>query len=95
MILIAVTFWVFNLAPSSIGDSLSIRVPAIAGATYESGAETLTDMKLVPSRFGEASDSAPEGTIIRTDPDAKTKVSKGFVVKVYVSLGKSPRRFRP
>ena len=32
----------------------------------------------------------PEGTIIRTDPDAKTKVAKGFVVKVYVSLGKSP-----
>ena len=90
VILIAVTFWVFNLAPTPIGDTLSIKVPEIVGATYESGAETLTDLKLVPSRFGEASDKAPEGTIIRTDPDATTKVAKGYVVKVYVSLGKSP-----
>ena len=90
VILIAVMFWVFNLAPAPIGADLSIKVPNIVGATYESGAQTLTDLHLVPSRFGEPSDTNPAGAIIRTDPVATTKVGAGYVIKVYVSLGKSP-----
>jgi len=91
-ILAAVVIWVVNLPtePDGFGGNLSVSVPDIVGATYESGEATLADLDLVPSKLGQASDTVPEGMIISTDPEADVKVGANQVVKVYVSLGKNP-----
>jgi Serine/threonine protein kinase len=89
VILIAVMLWVVNLQPARIGEDLSVAVPDVVGATYESGAQTLTDKHLVPSRFSEPSETVPEGVITRLDPEAGTKVGRDYVVKVWVSTGLS------
>ncbi|MCU1638374.1 MAG: pknB [Microbacteriaceae bacterium] len=91
-ILIAVMIWVVNLPdePQALGPNLSVTVPDVVGATYDSGAATLTRLKLVPVELGQPSETVAEGTIISTDPAASTKVSPDQVVRVYVSAGKNP-----
>ncbi|GAA3729247.1 Stk1 family PASTA domain-containing Ser/Thr kinase [Leifsonia bigeumensis] len=89
VILIGVTVWVLNLKPTDIGSALSVNVPDIVGMTYESGAQELMDLNLVPTRLAEASDTAPEGTITRVDPEAGTNVAKSYPVRVWVSTGRS------
>ena len=87
-VLIALAIWVVNLPENSgLGDGLSVTVPDVVGAQYDDGATTLEDVNLVPSRFDVASDSVPEGMIVRTDPEAGENVSAQQAVKVYVSQG--------
>lgn len=88
VILVGVMFWVLTLQPTNIGGNLSVDVPDIVGMTYESGAQELTDLGLVPTRFGEPSDSVPEGSITRVDPEVGTRVAKEYAVKVWVSTGR-------
>ena len=90
VILVAVVFWVANLPATTIGDGLSVRVPAVAGENYDTGAKKLTDVALVPSRLSQPSDSVPNGKIVSTDPTAGQKVGKRQIIKVYVSSGRSP-----
>jgi serine/threonine-protein kinase len=89
VVLIGVMFWVLNLQPTQIGVDLAVDVPPVVGLTYESGAQQLTDLQLVPTRFGEPSDTVPEGAITRIDPVAGTRVAKGYPIKVWVSTGRS------
>ncbi len=89
VILGGLTYWVLTLQPSTIGVDLSVDVPDVVGMSYESGAQKLTDMRLVPVRLGEPSDTIPEGAITRLDPVAGTRVAKDFPVKVWVSTGRS------
>lgn len=88
-ILAALAIWVVNLPPATIGDSLSVEVPVVAGSQYENGAKTLIELGLVPSRFDVASDDFEEGQIVRTDPAAGIRVGEGQVIDVYVSQGKA------
>jgi len=88
VILVGVMFWVLNLQPTNIGANLAVDVPYIVGMTYESGAQELTDAGLVPTRFGEPSDTVPEGSITRIDPEVGTRVAKEYAVKVWVSTGR-------
>jgi serine/threonine protein kinase len=90
VIIAAVIFWTFNLAPAQLAGNVSVKVPAVTGQTYEDGSKTLEDAKLVSQKFTEASKTVPEGVIIRIDPEAGTTVSPGLQVKVYVSLGETP-----
>src|SRR5690606_15590518 len=87
VILVAVMFWVTTLQSAPIGGTVAVQVPDIIGQTYESGAQKLTDLELIPTRVSEQSDDVPEGAIIRINPVAGTKVSKGFTVTVVVSSG--------
>lgn len=89
VILVAVMLWVLNLQPTQIGVDLAVDVPDVAGLTYESGAQKLTALELVPNRFTEPSEASPEGTITRIDPQPGTKVGKGYTIKVWVSTGKT------
>lgn len=89
VILVGVMFWVLNLQPTKIGTDLSVTVPAVVGSTYESGAQELTDARLIPTRFSEPSETVPEGTITRVDPEAGTRVARDYPVKVWVSTGRS------
>lgn len=86
----AVIFWTFNLAPAQLTANVAVTVPDVIGQTYEDGSATLLDANLVPEKLSEVSESVPEGAIIRTDPVAGITVNPGFEVKVYVSLGETP-----
>lgn len=89
VILAGVMFWVLNLQPTQLGGTLAVAVPNVVGQTYESGAQKITDLELIPTRLSEPSDDAPEGSIIRIDPVAGTNVGKGYTVKVWVSTGQT------
>ncbi len=90
VILIAVVFWVVNLPNGNeLSSGLSVKVPAVSGQTWDSGAKEITAARLQPKRAQEQSKTVPNGAIIRTDPKAGTKVGPGQSVTVYVSLGKS------
>jgi serine/threonine protein kinase len=90
VILIAVVFWVVNLPNGNeLSSGLSVKVPAVSGQTWDSGAKEITAAKLQPKRAQEQSKTVPNGAIIRTDPKAGTRVGPGQSVTVYVSLGKS------
>jgi len=90
VIVAAVIFWTFNLAPAQLTANVAVSVPDVIGQSYEDGSALLLDSDLVPQRLTEVSDTVPEGAIIRTDPVAGITVSPGFEVKVYVSLGETP-----
>lgn len=87
VVLVAVMFFVLNQRATPIGADLSVAIPDVVGQTYESGAQELTDKRLIPSRFGEPSETVPEGTITRVDPEVGTTVAPEYVVKVWVSTG--------
>jgi len=89
VILIGVVFWLVHLPPTTLGDDLSVRVPAVVGETYDSGAKTLTAVGLVPQSSQQSSDTVPQGSIISLTPKAGTTVGKGQEVAVLVSAGKS------
>ncbi len=88
-VLIALAFWVTNLTSPNIGEDLSVEVPNVVGAQYDSGEKTLVQLGLVPTRVDEPSAEVEEGEIIRTDPPATTRVGEGQVIRVFVSQGKA------
>ena len=88
-VLIALAFWVTNLTSPDIGKALSIEVPDVVGAQYDSGEKVLVSKGLIPTRIDEANAEVPEGEIIRTDPPATTRVGEGQVIRVFVSQGKA------
>ena len=90
VIIAAVIFWTFNLAPAVLTHNVSINVPNVVGQTYASGSKAITDAKLAPQKFTEPSDTVDEGVIIRTDPESGISVPPGLQIKVYVSLGETP-----
>lgn len=90
VILFGVAFWVINLQPSTLGDSLSVNVPSVVGETWDNGAIVLKAQKLQPDHLVEPSNSVDEGQIISTDPAAGTKVGRNVHIKVYVSSGRNP-----
>jgi serine/threonine protein kinase len=90
VILFGVAFWVINLQPSTLGDSLSVEVPSVVGETWDNGAVVLKARKLEPDPLSQPSNTVQEGQIISTDPAAGTKVGKNVHIKVYVSSGRTP-----
>jgi len=89
VILIAVVFWVVHLPPTTLGDNLTVSVPAVVGQPYDSGAKALTGVGLVPQSSQQASDTVPQGSIISVTPKAGMRVGRGQEVAVLVSAGKS------
>ncbi len=90
VIIAAVVFWTFSLAPATLITNVSINIPNVVGQTYEDGSKLLIDKNLAAQKVTEVSKTVAEGVIIRTDPQAGTTVSPGLQVKVYVSLGETP-----
>ncbi len=88
-IIAGVIFWTFSLAAPQIGGQ-SVDVPDVVGQAFVDGSQVLEDADLEVQKFSEASDTVPEGAIIRTDPEGGITVTPGFMVKVWVSLGKTP-----
>ena len=79
------------LADPTDGERLRRRARCRRPDLRRDGSGSLIESKLEPEKFTEASDTVPEGVIIRTDPEAGTTVSPGHQVKVYVSIGETRR----
>ncbi|QGG94630.1 protein kinase domain-containing protein [Actinomarinicola tropica] len=63
-------------------------LPGVAeGASYDSVAADLEADGLVPERVTEASETVPEGAVIRTEPGEGEQVPRGSTVRVIVSSG--------
>jgi serine/threonine protein kinase len=90
VIVAAALFWTFSLAVPQLNANVSIDVPDVIGQDYAAASTVLLDAGLEPQKFTEASETVPEGAVIRTDPAAGTTVNPGFPIKVYVSLGETP-----
>lgn len=90
VIIVAVVIWTLSLTPQDLATNLSVEVPDVIGQLYEDAEKVITTNELTPQKFGEASDTVPEGEVLRTDPKPGTVVQPGLEVKVYVSLGKNP-----
>jgi eukaryotic-like serine/threonine-protein kinase len=90
VIIAAVIFWTFNLAPAQLTANVAVQVPDVIGQSYTDGSASLIDAGLVPEKVAQTSDTVPEGAIISTDPAAGITVNPGLTVTVYVSLGETP-----
>ena len=65
-----------------------IPVPSIVGMTEQEAQQVLTNMGLGIKYNGEeASDDVPEGSVVRQDPEAGTKVAANTTVYYYRSSG--------
>ncbi|MFT2817386.1 Stk1 family PASTA domain-containing Ser/Thr kinase [Leifsonia sp. A12D58] len=90
VIVIAVMFWVYSLAPSSELPDNSRKIPTLTGQTYDEAQNALLDLDLAATKAEEASETIPSGQVIRTDPAAGTIVQPQEVIKVVVSTGAVP-----
>lgn len=88
VIIAAVIFWVFNLAPSDDLPSSSREVPALAGLSFEDAQTKLADEDLSATQISRTSDTVDAGLVIESDPPAGETVEPGTYVTVYVSSGK-------
>ena len=90
VIVAAAIFWTFSLAVPQLSGNVAIEVPDVVGQSYTDGSALLLDAGLEPQKLTEASETVPEGAIIRTDPASGITVTPGFQIKVFVSLGETP-----
>ena len=89
-IIIATMFWAFSLQQVNELPESSREVPSLTGLTFDDAQTQLQELDLAATEAKEASDSVPDGQVIRTDPIAGTIVQPGAVVKVVTSTGKDP-----
>jgi serine/threonine-protein kinase len=68
----------------------NVHVPDVVGQTFEDAANALQAQGLTAVRDDQASDTAPLGQVISTDPPADATVKRNSNVKVSVSAGPAP-----
>ncbi len=66
----------------------SSSVPKLAGMNQAAAGDALRSAKLTPAYTEEYSDSAPQHTVIRTDPAEGANLSPGATVNVVLSKGR-------
>lgn len=71
-----------------LGAAQQIDVPRVAGQPEQQATATLREAGLQPEVSREHDDEAEEGVVLRTEPNAGSRVSDGGSVQVVVSLGK-------
>jgi len=88
VVVVAVLYWTINLTstPVTIGTA-TVAVADVIGQDYDTGAQALTDQRLVPTRVDQPSDEFEAGTILSTDPATGINVAPESEVTVYVSSG--------
>lgn len=64
-----------------------VKVPKLAGSTFEEAESALNDANLNIEKIEETSQKIEEGIVIRQDPKENTEAKAGDTVKVYVSKG--------
>jgi serine/threonine protein kinase/beta-lactam-binding protein with PASTA domain len=89
VVVLAVGFWFVTFANSqgSFNPGVSVAVTEVTGFSWDSGAASLTDQGLTPTRIDKVDPDVAAGVIISTEPAAGETVAPGSGVKVYVSSG--------
>lgn len=64
-----------------------VKVPKLAGSTFEEAESSLNDVNLKIEKIEETSQKIQEGIVIKQEPKENTEVKAGETVKVYVSKG--------
>lgn len=86
-VVLAIGFWLFNLAPKEILPFNSRTVPELTGHSRTAGEDRLRDMGLAVTVVEESSETVPEGQVTRTDPKAGTKLVVGDDIILFISAG--------
>ncbi|PZU38732.1 MAG: Stk1 family PASTA domain-containing Ser/Thr kinase [Microbacterium sp.] len=87
VVIISLFFWIVTIQPSSDTPTSARLVPNVAGMSVDEAEEELTAVELNAVPRNEASDAVPEGSVIRTVPEAGVSVNIGQDVTLYVSTG--------
>ncbi|HUO46638.1 MAG TPA: PASTA domain-containing protein, partial [Acidimicrobiia bacterium] len=86
-VLAFLVFLVFQLAGGANNEPETVLVPNLVGADRTAALAALREVGLFADFIEEASDTAAEGTVIRTDPEPNAEVEEGSTVIVYISQG--------
>jgi serine/threonine-protein kinase len=87
VLLISVLIWVLTMRPGSVVPSGSRIVPDVVGLSWEDANDALAAKDLIAHSIAEASDTVPDGDVVRTDPASGVSVARDSEVDVYVSKG--------
>jgi serine/threonine-protein kinase len=74
--------WWFSAGPGGLA-----AIPELTGRSLEVAIQTFEPLGLSIEQLEEHSATVPIGGVTRTDPPAGSRVFKGSIVKVYLSLG--------
>lgn len=85
--LVAITFWLFTLNPTTVNTSSAPMVPDLVGQSEEVARNTIDALGLETLVIEEISGEFDEGYVIRTEPSTGIRVALGERVRVYVSAG--------
>jgi serine/threonine-protein kinase len=79
--------WWFGSGPGSY-----LPVPALAGKTYAQAQTALAEQQLVATKQERFDYTVRQGLVISSNPGSGTRLDKGTVVAVLVSLGPQPHK---
>lgn len=88
-VVVGMMYWVLTLGSGQITGSLAIPMPNVTGVSFKTAEAQLEGLGFSVIRRVEPNETAPEGTVVTTSPEAGMNLAKGEIVTVYVSSGKA------
>ncbi|MEB4614911.1 Stk1 family PASTA domain-containing Ser/Thr kinase [Leucobacter sp. M11] len=87
VVIVAVIFWLMNLAPRDIQPQNTREIPDLVGTNVEEATAALRDLDLIVVPKREQNAEVPANEVISTDPEAGTSVMTDTTVTLIVSQG--------
>ena len=87
LLVVGIVLWVFTLNPATTATTAAPQVPDLTSQTEAVASATITSLELDPRVEYEASNTVPEGTVIRTIPSGGIRTARGEPVRIVVSSG--------
>ena len=88
VIIVAGMYWLANLSSMSITPADTRVIPEMVGITEKEAKAMLDDLDLTYRTVLEASEDTVAGRVLRSDPEAGTRVRTGENIKLYISKGR-------
>ena len=85
VIIVAGMYWLANLSSMSITPADTRVIPEMVGITEKEAKAMLDDLDLTYRTVLEASEDTVSGRVLRSDPEAGTRVRTGENIKLYIS----------
>lgn len=86
-VIVAVVFWLMTLTPADLTPAGTQEMPQLTGVEQEVASSALLQLKLIPVIVEDSDPDIAAGLVVRTDPEAGTRVSEETTVTLYVSTG--------
>jgi len=87
LLVVGIVLWVFTLNPATSTATAAPQVPDLTSQTEAVASATITSLELDPQVEYEASNTVPEGAVIRTIPSGGIRTARGEPVRIVVSSG--------